>query len=78
VATDVNVIPETVGDAGLIVPAAQPAALAGAIETLLLDPAASASAGARGRSRVRDRFDRDQLAAGALRMIAEAARERLG
>jgi glycosyltransferase involved in cell wall biosynthesis len=76
VATDVNVIPETVGDSGQIVPPARPDALARGIETYLLDPVAAAEAGARGRARAHERFDRDRLAGVALEMIAEAAYER--
>lgn len=78
VATNVNVIPETVGDAGRIVPPERPDLLAGGIEAFLLDPGAAAEAGARGLARIRDHFDRDQLAGAALAILAEAARERRG
>lgn len=50
-------LPEVVGDAGVLVPTADPNALAEAILQLLNDPAKRASLGARARKRVLERFE---------------------
>ncbi|MFU8815766.1 MAG: glycosyltransferase family 4 protein [Pseudomonadales bacterium] len=56
VSTDGGALPEVVGDAGRIVPARNPEALAQAIGELLLDADARASLGKRGRQRIIDNF----------------------
>lgn len=56
VSSDGGALPEVVGDAGRIVPARNPAALARAIGELLADPAARDSLGRRGRQRILERF----------------------
>ncbi|MGH9226903.1 MAG: glycogen synthase [Acidimicrobiales bacterium] len=58
VATAVGGIPEIVvhGETGLLVPPADPAALAAAINDLLADPAKARRMGQAGRARVHDRF----------------------
>jgi len=58
VATDAGGVPEIVihGETGLLVPPAQPKALAEAVLTLLEDPAQAALLGAAGRQRAEDAF----------------------
>jgi glycosyltransferase involved in cell wall biosynthesis len=56
VSTDGGALPEVVGDAGRIVPARNPAALAQAIGDLLTDANACESLGRRGRQRILERF----------------------
>ena len=51
VATDVGGVPEAIGDAGLLVYPRDPAALAGAISTLLQSPERRQELGARARER---------------------------
>jgi glycosyltransferase involved in cell wall biosynthesis len=58
VATAVGGIPDIVvhGETGLLVPPADPAALASAVDTLLTNPRKAATFGARGRERASERF----------------------
>ena len=56
VTTDGGALPEVVGDAGVIVPAKNADALAGAIDTLLSDPVQRAELAARGRARILEKF----------------------
>ena len=56
IVTDASSGHEEVGDAGLVVPARDPEALATAIRSLLDNPARRAELGARGRARVVQRF----------------------
>ena len=58
VATRVGAIPDAVveGQTGLLVPAGDPAAVAGALDSLLGDPAWRQRAGAAGRARARERY----------------------
>ena len=56
VSTDGGALPEIVGDAGVIVPAADSAALARAIGGLLDDPPRRAALGRAGRQRIVDSF----------------------
>jgi glycosyltransferase involved in cell wall biosynthesis len=51
VATAVGGLPELVGDAALLVPPGDPAALAAAVGRVLADPAFAAELGRRGRER---------------------------
>ncbi len=78
VSTDGGALPEVVGDAGRIVPAKNPAALALAVGELLADPAAREDLGRRGRQRILKRFcwDRTARALGELyqTVVAEARR----
>jgi len=57
VSTTAGALPEVVGDAGLLVPPADPAALAAAIARLLEDPAKRAELGALARQRILDKFN---------------------
>ena len=62
IATSGGALPEVVGDAGMIVPAADAAALADAISALLDDPAQRLALGARGLLRATSQFRWDQNA----------------
>lgn len=62
VATEAGGLPETVGDAGLLVPVSDPPALAAAIEALLDDPAQRMALGSSGIKRAK-RFDLPGIAA---------------
>jgi len=62
VATDGGGLPEVVGEAGVVVPAGDDRALAGAVEGLLTDPRRRARLGRRGRRRVRSRFTWERAA----------------
>lgn len=75
VATAIHVIPETVGDAGILVAPGDAPAAAEAMMRLLSDPAAAAARGAEGRRRVAERFDADRIAARAAAIVEEAAYE---
>lgn len=57
VSTTAGALPEVVGDAGILVPPADPAALAAAIAQLLDDPAKRAEYGAMARKRILERFN---------------------
>ena len=57
VSTNVAAIPELVGDAGLLVPPRDPAALAGAVSQLVSDRQRREWLGRRARERVRARYD---------------------
>lgn len=65
VGTDVNGIRDLVlhGRTGLLVPPSRPAALAGALGELLLDPARRATLGAAGRRRIVDAFSLTEMVA---------------
>ncbi len=73
VSTDGGALPEVVGDAGLLVPAKNPEALAGAIKTLLLDTDLATSLSNLGLARVRTHFSWEQTA----RKTAELYRSHL-
>lgn len=62
VASNLGGLPEVVGDAGLLVPPGDPAALAAAIGSLLDDAGRRADFGRRGAARVAERFDRRRIA----------------
>jgi len=74
VATRVEAIPEIVedGDTGLLVPPADPAALADALVALLEDPLRAREMGRRGRARVAERFLWSHAAARLGRALSEA------
>lgn len=79
VASDLGGLPEVVGDAGLLVPPGDAAALAAALGDLLADPARRDDLGARGAARVRARFDRLRIAerlAAVYRSLSSPARRR--
>lgn len=76
VATDVHVIPETVGEASLLVPPADPDALAAAIESLLQDPARAQQFGHSASVRVRTQFGIESIARQALDILEEAQGEK--
>ncbi len=65
VATRVGGIPEIVvdGDTGLLVPPADPTAVAGALLTLLREPEMAAAMGRRGRARVEEHFSLERMVA---------------
>jgi starch synthase len=75
VASAVGGIPEVVaeGETGLLVPPADEAALAGAINALVNDPARAAELGARGRARAVADFSWDSIAAQTARLYASLA-----
>ncbi|GAA5525380.1 phosphatidyl-myo-inositol mannosyltransferase [Microbulbifer aestuariivivens] len=56
VSSDGGALPEVVGDAGIIVPAGDSQALAGALQTLLENPQLRASLGERARARILQHF----------------------
>lgn len=56
VGVDAGSVPEVVGDAGIVVPPDDPAALATALATLLASPTERTALGARARTRVLERF----------------------
>jgi len=62
VSTDGGALPEVVGDAARVVPVGDVAALAGAIEALLLDPETRDELGRRGRARIVERFTWERTA----------------
>lgn len=62
VSTDAGALPEIVGDAGLLVPAASASALAQAIDALLRDPARRSALGIAARQRIVDTFSWDVCA----------------
>lgn len=61
IAADNAAVPEVLGDAGIVVPAGDPAALAGALERSLADPASPTAGRAAGRARAA-RFTVDAMA----------------
>jgi starch synthase len=76
VASAVGGIPEVVadGETGLLVPAGDELALAGAVNALVRDPARAAAFGARGRQRAIAEFSWDAIAAQTATLYAELAR----
>ena len=76
VATRVNAIPETIGDAGLLVAPEDPVALAKAIEDLLADEKRRRLLADAAVQRVREEFDLEKIARRAAELLADAARER--
>jgi glycosyltransferase involved in cell wall biosynthesis len=62
VSTDGGALPEVVGDAGIIVPKANPQALTDAIASLLRDPVRRRTLGAAGRERMQSQFSWDTVA----------------
>lgn len=72
VSSDGGALPEVVGDAGRIVPAGDPAALARAIAGLLRDPAARAELGRRGRQRIQTRFSWERAAGSLTELYLQA------
>jgi glycosyltransferase involved in cell wall biosynthesis len=76
VATRVHSIPETVGEAGLLVAPEDPVALAGAITDLLADAQQRLRLADAARTRVREEFDHLKIARRAELVFTEVARER--
>jgi len=76
VASDVGGLPDTVqhGKTGLLVPPANPAALAAAVTELLADPARRLAMGSRGREHCLRRFDIDATVAQVEDIYADALR----
>ena len=56
ISSDGGALPEVVGDAGIVVPAGDSAALASALGELLADPSRRATLGAKGRARIEQAF----------------------
>ena len=75
VSTRLSGIPELIedGHSGLLVPAGDAAALAGAIERLMCDPALAQAMGAQARRRMRDAFSLTRSVDGLLVAWDEAA-----
>ncbi len=73
VSTRVGGVPQVVvdGETGLLVPAQDAAAFAGAVGALLDDPARAAAMGAAGRAHVRERFDAERLARDLIELYEE-------
>ena len=61
ITTDVTGCPETVGDAGLVVPLNDPDALKNALQRLLADPELREDCGRRARERVETHFDWERI-----------------
>jgi glycosyltransferase involved in cell wall biosynthesis len=80
VASSVGGLPDTVrdGETGLLVPPADPAALAGAVARLLADPAWRRQLGRRGRSRCLRQFDIEATVAQLAGLYRSALAERAG
>jgi len=74
VSTDGGALPEVVGEAGLVVPARNPAALEQAIARLLEDDALRADLAVRGRQRVLERFSWDRAAVQFTELYRQAGR----
>lgn len=75
VASDVAAIPELLGEAGVVVPPDDPAALAAALRALADDPDRRAALGALARARVRERYAEEHQLDRILDVL-RAARER--
>ena len=78
VATRVHVIPETVGEAGLLVPPGDPERLAAAIERLVAEEPLRRSLAEAGGRRVRERFELSRIARRAAEILQAARAERSG
>jgi glycosyltransferase involved in cell wall biosynthesis len=76
VVTDGGALPEVVGEAGVVVPAGNAAALAEAIGALLDDPERRRRLGAAALERARSAFSWDRVAAQYEEILAEAAKTR--
>lgn len=75
VATRVHVIPETLGDAGVLVDANAPEQIADALGALLRDPVRAGLLGQAGACRIQEEFDLRRIAERALAVIEAARRE---
>lgn len=71
-------IPDVIGDAGLVVPERDSAALAGALERIMRDPALRADLAVRGRARVDQYYAWPVVAGQAVRLYQDAVRLRRG
>ena len=78
VATTGGSLPEVVGDAGVIVPHSDPAALAQAIDALLKDPARREKLSDRGRQRILDNFTWARCAAEVVEMYKSTIAKNAG
>ncbi|MBD3160694.1 MAG: glycosyltransferase, partial [Candidatus Latescibacteria bacterium] len=76
VATRVHVIPETIGEAGLLVPPGEPDRLAEAIERLLCDARLRAALRETGPRRVGENYEMERIARGAIEILEAARMER--
>lgn len=78
VSTMGGALPEVVGEAGLLVPAADPAALASGIKRLLLNPELAADLGRAGRRRMEQYFSWQKAAEGTLAIYRRTLQQALG
>lgn len=78
IATRVNVIPETVGRAAILIRPGDPLALAEAIDQFLGSPDRALALGREAYDRVREEFDIRRTAAETLRVLRDAQTERHG
>ena len=76
VSTTAGALPEVVGDAGILVPPADPAALAAAIAQLLDDPAKRAEFGVLARKRILEKFNWQGAARRTAEVYLEAIAQR--
>lgn len=76
VATRIHVIPETVGETGILIPPGDPAALASGIAELLESPERARALGEAAALRVRERFELARIAREAGTILDGARRER--
>lgn len=67
-------IPSVIGDAGVVVPPGDPAALAAALESLRANPDRRARLGESGRTRVRDRYTHERVAQDTAELYRRVAR----
>lgn len=77
IATDGGSLPEVVGDAGIIVPAKDPQALAHAIAELIDNPERRAELGKRGRKRIEQHFLWSRAAGDVVAVYREAIAKRM-
>jgi len=78
VAAHAGSLPEVVGDAGVLVPADDPGALAEALRRLLADAGDRRTLGHRARSRVLERFGLERMQREHVHALAAALRSRMG
>jgi glycosyltransferase involved in cell wall biosynthesis len=78
VATRVNVIPETAGDAAVLIPPRDPSSLVAAVTGMLKDPEGMRRLGHNGVARVHECFDARVIAQRGIEIVERARKERVG